>query len=108
MNLEIDDLFLKILKDFTAGNPMDQKIKWTHLTHSEIVEAMSLEGINISKPIVKKLFKRYGYVRRKAVKNIKLGMTENRNEQFENIAQKKQIYASAGNSVISVDTKKKS
>jgi len=103
----IDDLFLKILKDFTAGDPMDEKVKWTHLTYSEIIEAMSLEGINISKPIVKKLFKRHGYVKRKACKNIKLGTTENRNEQFENIAEKKQLYEDAGNPVISVDTKKK-
>jgi len=104
----IDDLFLKILKDFTAGDPMDQKVKWTHLTYSEIIEAMSLEGIEISKPIVKKLFKRHGYVKRKAFKNIKLGTTENRNEQFENIAEKKKKYEDAGNPVISVDTKKKS
>jgi hypothetical protein len=103
----IDDLFLKVLKDFTAGDPMDQKIKWTHLTYSEIIEAMSLEGIDISKPIVKKLFKRHNYVKRKAFKNIKLGATENRNEQFENIAEKKKTYEKAGNPVISVDTKKK-
>lgn len=104
----IDDLFLKVLKDFTAGDPMDQKVKWTHLTYSEIIEAMSLEGITISKPIVKKLFKRHGYVKRKAFKNVKLGTAENRNEQFENIAEKKKIYEDMKNPVISVDTKKKS
>jgi len=104
----IDDLFLKILKDFTAGDPMDEEVKWTHLTSAEIIEAMSAEGIEISKPIVKKLFKRHGYVKRKAFKNIKLGATENRNEQFENIALKKQAYEQQGNPVISVDTKKKS
>jgi hypothetical protein len=104
----IDELFLKILKDFTAGDPMDEKIKWTHLTYAEIIDAMSTEGIDISKPIVKKLFKRHGYVKRKAFKNIKLGTTENRNEQFENITSKKQAYEQQGNPVISVDTKKKS
>ena len=104
----IDDLFLKVLKDFTAGDPMDEEVKWTHLSYAEIIEAMSIEGIDISKPIVKKLLKRHGYVKRKAFKNIKLGTTENRNEQFENIASKKQAYAQQGNPVISVDTKKKS
>jgi hypothetical protein len=87
---------------------MDEKIKWTHLTYAEIIDAMSTEGIDISKPIVKKLFKRHGYVKRKAFKNIKLGTTENRNEQFENITSKKQAYEQQGNPVISVDTKKKS
>ncbi len=104
----INELFLKVLKDFTAGDPMDQKVKWTHLTHSEIIKAMSAEGIDISKPIVKKLFKKHGYVKRKAFKNKKLGTTENRNEQFENIAEKKRLYEEIGNPVISVDTKKKS
>ncbi len=104
----IDEIFLNVLKDFTAGDPMNQKVKWTHLTHAEIVEAMSKEGISVSQPIVKKLFKRHGYVKRKAVKNIKLGTTENRDEQFKNIAEKKRIYESRGNPVISVDTKKKS
>ncbi|MCF6336915.1 MAG: hypothetical protein L3J84_03050 [Gammaproteobacteria bacterium] len=42
----------------------------------------SIVGIDISKPIVKKLFKRHGYVKRKALKSIKLGSTENRNKQF--------------------------
>jgi len=87
--LEIDDVFLNVLKDFTAGNPMEQKIKWTHLSYSKITEAMSLEGVKISKPIVKKLFKRHGYVRRKTVKSIKPGIAENRNEQFDNIAEKR-------------------
>jgi len=65
---------------------------------------MSLEGVKISKPIVKKLFKRHGYVRRKAVKNIKPGIAENLNEQFDNTAEKKKKYERAGNPVISVDT----
>jgi len=104
----IDDLFQKVLKDFTEGEPMDEALKWTHLTYAGIVEAMSIEGIEISKPIVKKLFKRHGYVKRKAFKNVKRGTTENRNEQFENIALKKHAYEQHGNPVISVDTKKKS
>jgi hypothetical protein len=54
-------LFLKVLKDFTAGDPMDEEIKRTHLTYAEIIDAMSTEGIDISKLIVKKLFKRHGY-----------------------------------------------
>ncbi len=106
--LGIDTLFLKVLKDFTAGDPMDEEVKWTHLTYAEIAEAMSTEGIDISKPTVKKLLRHHGYVKRKAFKNVRLGTAENRNEQFENIASKKQAYEQQGNPVISVDTKKKS
>jgi predicted transcriptional regulator len=105
--LGIDDFFLKVLKDFTAGDPMDEEVKWTHLTYTEIAEAMSAEGVDISKPTVKKLLKHHGYVKRKAFKNVKRGTAENRDEQFENIASKKQAYERQGNPVISVDTKKR-
>lgn len=104
----INELFLKVLKDFTAGDPMEEEVKWTHLTYAEISSAMSAEGIAVSNPVVKKLLKRHGYVKRKAFKSLKLGTTENRNEQFENISLKKEAYAGEGNPVISVDTKKKS
>jgi len=103
----IDDLFLKVLKDFTAGDPMEEKVKWTHLTFREIIDAMCAEGICIGKNIVKQLLKKHGFVKRKAQKNIALGASENRNEQFENIASLKQEYEKAGNPVISIDTKKK-
>ena len=104
----IDDLFLKVLKDFTAGDPMKKDVKWTHLSFREIIEAMSVEGLHISKSIVKQLLKKHGFVKRKAQKNIALGISENRNEQFEKIAVLKEEYEKAGNPVVSIDTKKKS
>ena len=31
----VDDVFLKVLKNYTAGDPMDEKVKWTNLnSHS--------------------------------------------------------------------------
>jgi hypothetical protein len=47
-------------------------------------------------------------VKRKAQKQLAIGQTENRNEQFENIDRLKQEYRDAGNPIISIDTKKKS
>ena len=29
---DIDEIFLSILKEHTAGDPMDEKVKWTNLT----------------------------------------------------------------------------
>jgi len=103
----INDLFLKVLEDFTAGDPMKGDMKWTHLSFREIIEAMNTEGLHISKPIVKQLLKKHGYVKRKAQKNIALGVSENRNEQFEKIATLKKKYEKSGNPVVSIDTKKK-
>ena len=60
--------YLTILKDHTAGDPMDEKIKWTDLTRAEISSFLKKKGFNVSRNIVKKLLKNHGYVKRKAVK----------------------------------------
>ncbi len=37
---EIDEKFLLVLRDHTAGDPMDETVRWTDLTLGEIVEAL--------------------------------------------------------------------
>jgi hypothetical protein len=37
---DIDDKFLEVLCDHTAGDPMDEKVKWTDLTPKEIEIAL--------------------------------------------------------------------
>jgi len=67
-HIEIDEVFLFILKEHTAGDPMDEKIKWTDLTCSEIATLLASKGFKVSRNIVRKLLKKHGYVRRKALK----------------------------------------
>ena len=105
---ELDEAFLRVLQEHTAGDPMDTEIKWTYLNQSQIVEGLKQQGIEISAPIVRKLLDKHNYVKRKAQKQLATGQTENRNEQFENIDRLKQEYRDAGNPIISIDTKKKS
>lgn len=104
----IDDIFLKVIDDHIAGDPMDEKVRWTNLSHNQIALKMKNEGIGISVTVVKQLLKKHGFVKRKAMKTKSIGATNNRNEQFEKIAELKELYLNAGNPVISVDTKKKS
>jgi len=104
---DIDEVFLKVLKDHTAGDPMNEKVIWTDLTHGEIAEKMQDSGITISGKVVKQLLKKHGYVKRKAQKTLSIGSFEQRNEQFENIAKLRKRYEEVGNPIISVDTKKK-
>jgi hypothetical protein len=33
---ELDGIFIKVLKDHTAGDPMDEKVQWTDLSNKEI------------------------------------------------------------------------
>jgi hypothetical protein len=103
----IDEVFLKVIDDHIAGDPMDAKIRWTNLSHKKIASKMEIEGINISVTVVKKLLKKHGFTKRKAIKNLSIGSSKNRNEQFEKITQLKEQYLLDGNPVISMDTKKK-
>jgi hypothetical protein len=103
----IDEIFLGIIKGHTAGDPMNEKIKWTNLSLKQIIEELKFKGIFVGKSIVKKLLKKHGYVKRQAQKMESIGSCKNRNEQFEKIAVLKKLYESNGNPVVSVDTKKK-
>ena len=96
-----------LIWNHTAGDPMDEKVRWTNLTHQQIADKLKEEGVEVSKKIVKQLFKRHGYVKRKALKTVSTGTCKDRNEQFENISSLISQYKIAGNPVISVDTKKK-
>jgi len=81
----INDIFLLAIQDSTAGEPMDGDIKWTNLSIKEISKKMATFGISVSTTVVKKLLKKHGFKKRKALKNEIIGSCENRNEQFENM-----------------------
>ena len=67
---DIDEKFLAVLKHHTAGDPMDETIRWTNLTHQEIAEKLAEEyEIQVSQPIIGQLLKKHHYRRRKAQKN---------------------------------------
>jgi len=51
----IDEVFLEVLKDHTAGDPMDERVKWTNLIQKEIAVHMKEYGIDVSEHIVKQL-----------------------------------------------------
>ena len=67
----LDSVFLKVLKEHTAGDPMNIKIIWTDLTKNEIINLMEKEDIKISGKIVGDLLKKHGYVKRKIQKKRK-------------------------------------
>ncbi len=103
----IDEVFLKVIDDHIAGDPMDANIRWTNLSHKKIAAKMKMGRINISVTVVKKLLKKHGFTKRKAFKSTPIGFSKDRNEQFEKIAQLKEQYLMDGNPVVSMDTKKK-
>ena len=81
----IDEIFLEILKDETAGSPMDEAVKWTNLGLKDISKAFEKRGYKVSEHVVKQLLKKHKYVKRKMQKTKTVKEAEQRNEQFENI-----------------------
>jgi len=103
----LDAAFLEVLKNHTAGDPMNELIKWTNLTHKEIASGLRTAGFTISLPLVAKLLKKHGYVKRKAQKKQTIGINKNRDAQFKNIARLDTEYREANNPILRFDTKKK-
>ena len=105
---DIDDQFLHVLRDHTAGDPMDDTIRWTDLTVRQIVQFLYVDhGIRVSKSVVRQLLSKHHYRRRKAQKRQTMKAVKHRNEQFETIQRLKEAYEADGNPMVSMDTKKK-
>jgi len=107
-HLDIDAQFLNVLKEHTAGDPMDEKIVWTDLTPQEIAKKLEQDHqVKVSKSVVNKLLKKHNYRRRKAQKKKTMKSVAYRNEQFLNIKARVAEFRASGNPIISFDTKKK-
>jgi len=105
---DIDQKFLEVLKYDTAGDPMDETVRWTNLYPWEIVQRLAKRfEIKVSRTVVRHLLKKHHYRRRQALKKQSLKTVPHRNEQFENIARLIAEYEAAGKPIMSMDTKKK-
>jgi len=105
---DIDAQFLEVLKEHTAGDPMDDQVVWTDLIPHEIAGLLERHHqVHVSKTVVRKLLKKHHYRRRKAQKKQTLKSVAHRDEQFTKIKDLKAEFRAAGNPIISFDTKKK-
>jgi hypothetical protein len=96
-----------VLRDYTAGDPMRDTVRWTNLTGKEIGERLATAGTLVSVTVVKYLLRKHHYVKRKAQKAQAMGHHPDRDAQFENITRLKQAYLESENPIVSIDTKKK-
>lgn len=102
----LEEAFLRVIEQHTAGSPMTETVKWTNLTRQQIAQLLEHEGIQVSVTVVDQLLEQHNFRKRKAVKKLSAGESEQRNAQFENIERLKQDYQATGNPVMSMDTKK--
>ena len=58
---ELDEAFLRVVQEHTAGDSMDAVKKWTYLNQSQIVAGLKQQGIEISAPIFRKLLDKHNY-----------------------------------------------
>ncbi len=104
----VDEKFLDVLKNYTAGNPMNKDIIWTNLTQQEIADRLfEKHNVSVSTTVIAKLLKKHNYRQRKTQKRKSIKSVKNRNEQFENIARFRSDYETRGEPIISMDSKKK-
>lgn len=104
----LDEAFLAALKDDIAGDPMNENIRWTYLTHAEIAQRLvEQSGLSVGVHVIKKLLGKHGFKRRKAQKKQTMKQVPGRDQQFNYIADLKAQYLLTENPIISMDTKKK-
>lgn len=105
----LGEAFFKVLKNHTAGSPVDGDIRWTNLKRGEIAERLKEQGFSVSVTVIDQLLDKHNFRPRQAFKS-EAGKKNipDRDEQFTNIARLKEEYHAAGNPVMSMDVKKKS
>ena len=69
----LEENFLKVLQDHTAGDPMRAEVKWTNLSRRQIARRLKEMGTPASRNVVSRLLRKHGYRRRKALKKTTMG-----------------------------------
>ena len=82
----LEENFLRLLAEFTAGDPMREGVLWTNLSRCEISRRLAEMGTSASRYTVRKLLKKHGLGQRKTRKKKTLGAHPDRDAQFQNIA----------------------
>jgi hypothetical protein len=105
------DRIAQLLKKETAGDPV-HGLKWTRKTTRNVAKELRKLEIEIGAKTVGRLLKDMGFSLRINHKDLESGNKNPpprkvRNQQFQYINQKREEFASAGNPIISVDSKKK-
>ncbi len=60
--------FLEVIKEHTAGSPMDETIKWTNLSRPEIADNLTKKGYKVSVTVVDQLLEKHHFRPRQAFK----------------------------------------
>lgn len=104
----LQDNFLQVVCDHTAGDPQQEEVVWTYLSLAEIAQHLNDLGTPVCRDTVRGLLEEHGFARRQAEKRKTMGQVPFRDEQFQKIAAlKAEYFASPTDPIVSMDTKKK-
>ena len=95
-----------LLESTIHGDPM-RALKWVSKSHAKLALALRGKGHRVSASRIPQLLERLGFRRQVNRKSLEGGNHVDRNAQFEHINTQAAAFQSAGQPVISVDTKKK-
>jgi hypothetical protein len=104
---DLDAAFLDVTRDYTAGDPMRPRSRWTNLSLRALRRRLIERGFRVGREAVTTLLRRHHFGRRQAQKKLSAKRHPHRDKQFRKIAQLRHDYENSANPIISVDTKKK-
>jgi hypothetical protein len=96
-----------VITPYIGGSPTEKVAQWTHLKKEEIQNLLKSVGFMISIYTISRLLCFFNYRKRSLQKVLCDKAVENRNEQFEYIAQVKELFLSKSFPVLSIDSKNK-
>ena len=98
----------KLIEQETAGSPVDENIRWTNRSATDLAEDLQQQGFEIGPDALRRiLFGELGLSRRQAFKDEAACRFPQRDEQFQYIAKLRAQYERRGWPILSIDTKKK-
>jgi hypothetical protein len=98
----------KLVEHHTAGSAVEPNHVWTSRSAQAFSEELALSGISVCANTVDHLLRdELGLSRRKMVKTLAMGESDDRDAQFQRLGQFKRYFLSRNWPVLSIDTKKK-
>lgn len=92
----------------TAGSPVDEGIRWTNRSATDLAEELQQEGLDVGADTVRRILREdLGLSLRQARKDEPGCQCSDRDQQFRHIAELRQEYERHDWPILSIDTKKK-
>lgn len=106
-NGELEKTLKGLLSQRTAGDPDEGAIVYTDLSPLQLSDRLKQQGIAVSSEPIRQWMNGQNLRLRRIAKVLHCGATDERDAQFNNIAQLIEQYQCAGNPYLSIDTKAK-